>query len=101
MRHVHDLDGDDLAAERAAPRPAHDGGGAVPDGLEQVVVRRPDGELPLPPLGRRRHRQLPAPLPLPHIAPSSPLGLGGGGGGGAAEGPARIKNHTRGDRAMW
>ena len=88
LRHVHDLDGDDLAAERAAPRAAHDGGGAVPDGLEQLVVRRADGELPLPPPPRQRA----ALLPLPHAAALRAY-LQGLGGGVTRPAPARIKNH--------
>ena len=88
LRHVHDLDGYDLAAERPAPRPAHDGGGAVPDGLEQLVVRRADGELPLPPPPRQRA----ALLPLPHAAALRAY-LQGLGGGVTRPAPARIKNH--------
>ena len=88
LRHVHDLDGDDLAADRPAPRPAHDGGGAVPDGLEQLVVRRADGELPLPP----PPRQWAALLPLPHAAAL----LQGCLGGVTWSAPAWIKNHAQG-----
>jgi hypothetical protein len=55
---------------RQAARPAHYGGGAVADGLEQLVVRRTNGELSLP----APRRQRPALLPLPHVvgAPSDP-----------------------------
>jgi hypothetical protein len=49
---------------RQAARPAHDGGGAVADGLEQLVVLRANGELSLP----APRRQRPALLPLPHAA---------------------------------
>jgi hypothetical protein len=66
LRHVHDLDGDDLAVEREAARPVHDGGAPVSDRLEQLVVRRPDGELPLPPLGRGRPRLILPLLREPH-----------------------------------
>jgi hypothetical protein len=62
LRHVHDLDGDDLAVEREAARPVHDGGAPVSDRLEQLVVRRPDGELPLPPLVGRGRPRLTLPL---------------------------------------
>lgn len=72
QRHVHDLDGDDLAAEGQAAGAADDGGGAVADGLEQLVVGRADGELALPgPRRRRPSSPLLAPLLLgPHGAES-------------------------------
>ena len=63
LRHVHNLDGDDLAAEGEAPGPANDGGGAIPDRLEQLVVLGPTGELV--PLPRPRLWTLPASTPSP------------------------------------
>jgi len=66
VRHIHDLDSDDLAAQRQAAGAAHDSGGAFADGLEQLVVHGTDRELPLP-APRCQKRAL---LPLrPHIGP--------------------------------